>query len=85
MVRDSYYPFADTTWPSGTAAEGAGAWSGLLIAAWTEDRNEGNDAYANSLISASACSSQNGISISRYIVVAAVRCSCACSRLPVRQ
>ena len=35
--------------------------------------------------SASACSSQNRMSISRYIVVAVVRCSCACSRLPVRR
>jgi hypothetical protein len=33
---------------------------------------------------ASACSSQYVIPISRYIVVAVVRCSCACSRLPVR-
>src|SRR5437899_2713429 len=38
--------------------------------------------YPNSLSSASACSSQNRMSISRYIVVAVVKCSCACSRLP---
>ena len=37
------------------------------------------------LYSASACSSQNLMPISRYIVVAVVRCSCACSRLPVRR
>ena len=36
-------------------------------------------------VSASAFSSQKGISISRNIVVAVVRCSWACSRLPVRQ
>jgi hypothetical protein len=36
-------------------------------------------------ISASACSSQNCMSISRYIVVAVVRCSWACSRWPVRR
>src|SRR5215467_13552210 len=35
--------------------------------------------------SASACSSQKRMSISRYIVVAMVRCSCAWSRLPVRR
>jgi len=35
------------------------------------------------LLSASACSSQYVIPISRYIVVAVVRCSCAYSRLPV--
>jgi hypothetical protein len=35
--------------------------------------------------SASACSSQNRMSISRYIVVAVVRCSCASSLLPVRR
>ena len=32
-----------------------------------------------------ACSSQNRMSIPRYIVAAAVRCSRACSRLPVRR
>src|SRR5262249_32807678 len=41
--------------------------------------------HANSLISACACSIQNRMSISRYIVVAVSRCSCACSRLPVRR
>ena len=50
----------------------------------TEDR-ERHGSHASRFISASACSSQNRMSISRYIVVAAVRCSCACSRLPVRQ
>jgi hypothetical protein len=35
-------------------------------------------------ISASACSGQKRMSISRYIVAAIVRCSCAC-RLPVRR
>src|SRR4030095_12396229 len=34
---------------------------------------------------ASACSSQYVMPISRYIVVAVARCSCACSRLPVRR
>jgi hypothetical protein len=50
-----------------------------------EDDNERNDAHANSLISAAAFSNQNRMSISQYIVVAVVRCSCACSRLPVRR
>ena len=40
----------------------------------TEDRERGGS-HANSLISASACSSQKRMSISRYIVVARVRCS----------
>ena len=35
--------------------------------------------------SVSALSSQYVIPISRYIVVAAVKCSCACSRFPVRR
>jgi hypothetical protein len=35
-------------------------------------------------LAASACSSQYVIPISRYIAVAVVRCSCACSRLPPR-
>ena len=39
----------------------------------------------NSSISFSVCSSQYVMSISRYIVAAVVRCSCACSRLPVRR
>ena len=34
---------------------------------------------------ASACCNQNRMSISRYIVVAVVKCSRACSRLPVRR
>src|SRR5262245_54999049 len=34
---------------------------------------------------ASACSSQYVIPIWRYIDIAVVRCSCACSRLPVRR
>ena len=46
----------------------------------TEDRERGGS-HANSRISASACSSQNRMSISRYIVVAVVRCSRACSPL----
>jgi hypothetical protein len=37
------------------------------------------------LISASACSSQKRMSISRYIVVAVVRCSCASCSLRVRR
>jgi len=41
--------------------------------------------HLNTFNSASAFSSQNRMSISRYIVVAVVRCSCACSRLPVRR
>src|SRR5262245_7787190 len=41
--------------------------------------------HIGSLICASACSSQYVIPISRYIVVAVVRCSCACSLLPVRR
>jgi hypothetical protein len=43
------------------------------------------DGHSTSLIAASACSSQNRMSISRYIVVAVVRCSRACSRWPVRR
>jgi hypothetical protein len=38
----------------------------------------------SSFISVSACSNQNRISISRYVAVAVVRCSCASGRLPVR-
>ena len=41
--------------------------------------------HATSLISASTCSSQNRMSISRYSAVAVARCSCACSRVPVRR
>src|SRR5215468_6101306 len=41
-----------------------------------------NPTYAPAV---SACSSQNRMSISRCIVVAVVRCSCACARLPVRR
>jgi hypothetical protein len=33
---------------------------------------------------ASACASQKGMSISRHIVVAVVRCSCAPGPLPAR-
>src|SRR5215471_18237997 len=40
---------------------------------------------SSSVISRSACSSQYVIPISRYIVVAVVRCSCASSPLPVRR
>ncbi len=43
------------------------------------------DHQRSSRISFSACSSQNRMSMSRYIVVALVRCSCACSRWPVRR
>ena len=43
------------------------------------------DYQRSSPISVSACFSQNRMSISRYIVAAVVRCSCACSRLPVRR
>src|SRR5262245_30743309 len=42
-------------------------------------------AHSNSRIPASACSSQNRMSISRYIVVAVVRCRRAWSGLPIRQ
>jgi hypothetical protein len=35
-------------------------------------------------VSASACSSQKRMSISRYTVAAMIRCSQACSRLPAR-
>ena len=41
--------------------------------------------HAQSRTSASAVFSQYVIPISQYIVVAVVRCSCACSRLPVRR
>ena len=41
--------------------------------------------HISALISASACSGQNRMSISRYIVVAVRRCSCACSGLAVRR
>jgi len=44
----------------------------------------GTAAHANPFNSASAFSSQKRMSISRYIVVAVVRCSRACSRLPMR-
>src|SRR5206468_10630688 len=40
--------------------------------------------HANFLSSSSALPCQNCMSISWYMVVAAVTCSCACSRLPVR-
>ena len=40
--------------------------------------------HVRALISASACSSQNRMSMSRYIVMAVVRCSQARSRLSVR-
>src|SRR5262245_24634253 len=38
--------------------------------------------HSTCLISTSACSNQNRMSISRYIVVAVVRCSCVSCRLP---
>ena len=41
--------------------------------------------HASSLNSVFVCSSQNSISISRYIVAAIVRCSCASCRLPARR
>jgi hypothetical protein len=41
--------------------------------------------YATLPSSASACSSHNRMSISRYILVAAARCSWACSRWSVRR
>src|SRR6266852_1242828 len=50
-----------------------------------EMSDERNHSHANSPISASACSSQKRMSISRYIVDAVVRCSRACSRWPVRR
>ena len=40
--------------------------------------------FISSARAASARSSQNGMSISRYIAVAATRCSCASCRLPAR-
>ena len=49
------------------------------------DKRPHAGAHASSLISASACSSQYRMSISRYIVVAVVRCSRASCRLPVRR
>jgi hypothetical protein len=42
------------------------------------------ESSSSSLSSASACSSQKRMSISRYIVVAVVRCSFATCCLPVR-
>jgi hypothetical protein len=42
-------------------------------------------AHRTALASASAFSSQNGMSISRYIAVAMLKCSCACSSWPVRR
>jgi len=45
----------------------------------------GEETSSQSFSSASALSSQYVIPISRYIVVAMVRCSCACSRWPVRR
>src|SRR6476661_924060 len=45
----------------------------------------GTAAHASSFNSASACSSQNRTSISRYIAVAVERCSCASCRLPRRR
>lgn len=50
-----------------------------------EDGDEPNDSHANSRISASTFSSQNRMSISRYIVVAVARCSWASSRLSMRR
>jgi hypothetical protein len=41
--------------------------------------------HVSSVVSARACSSQNRMSISRYIWTAVVRCSCAACRLPVRR
>jgi FlaA1/EpsC-like NDP-sugar epimerase len=41
--------------------------------------------YVHSFNSTSACSSQKRMPISRYIVAAVVRCSRACSGLPVRR
>jgi len=37
-----------------------------------------SDLHPDSLTSASACSSQNRMSISRYIVAAVAECSCSC-------
>ena len=64
---------------------GAGRDTSAGDAVFPERRGAAGTAHANSFISASACSSQNVMSISRYIVVAVVRCSWACSRLPVRR
>jgi hypothetical protein len=44
-----------------------------------------SESSSQSFSSGSAFSSQYVIPISRYIAVAVVRCSCACSRLPVRR
>jgi len=51
------------------------------VLCWRLQRN----CHPSSVIAASAFSNQYVIPISRYIVVAVVRCSCACSRLPVHQ
>jgi hypothetical protein len=46
---------------------------------------KGHRVHSVTELSASACSSQYVIPMLRYIVVALLRCSCACSRLPVRR
>ncbi len=51
---------------------------------YSGEREGGPLGYAP-LSSLSTCSSQKRMSMSRYIVVAVLRCSCACSRLPVRR
>jgi len=53
--------------------------SGIVVAA------SGTTHHWRPLGVSSACSSQYVMPISRYIVVAVVRCSRACSRLPVRR
>jgi hypothetical protein len=54
-------------------------------ARWTLVLALGTAAHPSSVRSASACSSQKRMSISRYMVVAVVRCWRACSRWPVRR
>ena len=51
----------------------------------SDERRQNHDIGLANAISASACPSQNRMSISRYIIAAVVKCSCACSRLPVRR
>jgi hypothetical protein len=76
------YQEADASSPDGRP----GSLATVSRRPWLEPKHgdERSDAHADCL-SASACSSQNRMSISRYILVAVVRCSRACSRSPVRR
>jgi len=49
-----------------------------------EEDDEPHDTHVDPYITGIDCSSQNRMSISRYIVVAVARCSCASCRWPVR-